>query len=235
MENLRVGARRNKTTIKRKMYQQVPDDETSSDVSKGREMKDIEMTDAGSIKFTICQVGASKHTASALPSWTIKQFKERIYYDEIQQNKNVRLIYCGKLLRDEQTLNEAGVRDGAIIHCAISEFHSEIVNNPEDENHNDPGALNREEDVQIPPWLLTGNMPRQGSNGDFVLGFIMGFFIGVLTLIWVWQRSVPRRQKFGIILGILCNMLVSVMQAPVHQSNGGSTPNDGAIDPGVGN
>mmetsp|Transcript_18386 Transcript_18386/g.34710 ORF Transcript_18386/g.34710 Transcript_18386/m.34710 type:complete len:135 (-) Transcript_18386:178-582(-) len=116
------------------------------------------------------------------------------------------------------------------------------VNDPQDENHNaNHNALHRDlEDAQIPPWLLQ-EFTRQGTNGDFILGFIMGFFLGVLTLIWVWQRAVPRRQKLGIMLGFGCNLVLSFVQVANqqhdHQTNGSRPPAGGGTntDPGIGN
>ena len=34
-----------------------------------------------------------------------------------------------------------------------------------------------------------------GTNSDFLWGFLPGFFVGFLMLIWVWMPSVPHKQK----------------------------------------
>lgn len=151
-----------------------------------------------------------------LLDWTIKELKERIFPEDVKAGKSIRLIFQGKMLCDENTLEESGVIAGSFIHCSITEPR-EVVDDPEDEARNSHGALHRDlEDAQIPPWLLQAHFARQGTNGDFVLGFIMGFFLGVLTLIWVWQRAVPRRQKLGIMLGFGCNLLVSFITHAEH-------------------
>mmetsp|Transcript_19364 Transcript_19364/g.28643 ORF Transcript_19364/g.28643 Transcript_19364/m.28643 type:complete len:309 (+) Transcript_19364:75-1001(+) len=48
--------------------------------------------------------------------------------------------------------------------------------------------------------------PRIGSSRDFVLGFIMGGLLGFIMLFWLWESSVPQKQKFGIVTGVLVNL-----------------------------
>eukprot|EP00954_Amorphochlora_amoebiformis_P024628 1367638-Amorphochlora_amoeboformis.AAC.1 len=173
------------------MYQPVPENVDNS-LDSGEENKEqVEDLGEDSIELNMFLVGKGKKQIRALPNWTVKEFKEHIFPDE------------GKLLKNEDTLENVGLQKGSFVHCSICEFNPTVVNNPQDENHNaHHSALHRDlEEAQIPPWLLQAQFSRQGSNGDFILGFIMGFFLGVLTLIWVWQRAVPRRQKLGIMLG----------------------------------
>mmetsp|Transcript_18387 Transcript_18387/g.34713 ORF Transcript_18387/g.34713 Transcript_18387/m.34713 type:complete len:227 (-) Transcript_18387:178-858(-) len=226
------------------MYQPVPEEDTSSDFVKERqESPELEgLTDKDTVEINVCQVGKGRHQVRASLAWTVAQFKRAHFRDEVKANKNVRLIFQGKLLHDENTLEEVGLVDKAFMHCSVCEFNPAVVNDPQDENHNaNHNALHRDlEDAQIPPWLLQ-EFTRQGTNGDFILGFIMGFFLGVLTLIWVWQRAVPRRQKLGIMLGFGCNLVLSFVQVANqqhdHQTNGSRPPAGGGTntDPGIGN
>ena len=43
----------------------------------------------------------------------------------------------------------------------------------------------------------------------------MGFFLGFLLLIWMWQDSVSHKQKVGIFVGVVCNMMITLMRQPV--------------------
>ncbi|OEU20144.1 hypothetical protein FRACYDRAFT_236214 [Fragilariopsis cylindrus CCMP1102] len=44
-----------------------------------------------------------------------------------------------------------------------------------------------------------GNM---GNDRDFIWGFCLGFFVGIIGLVWVWVPTVPHKQKIGILTGI---------------------------------
>lgn len=41
-----------------------------------------------------------------------------------------------------------------------------------------------------------------GATRDFIFGFAMGAFLGVIMLLWMWETQVPRKQKFGILMGV---------------------------------
>mmetsp|Transcript_26257 Transcript_26257/g.36580 ORF Transcript_26257/g.36580 Transcript_26257/m.36580 type:complete len:223 (+) Transcript_26257:112-780(+) len=221
------------------MYQPVPDgDRDRSTADTKDDMNNEPLKDP--MELFILQAGRGRRKVTVSRSWTVQEFKERIFPEEVAANKNIRTIFQGKLLQDQATLEESGLQDNAFVHISICDFSPGLVNNPEDDNHNanNHGPYGDIEDAQIPQWLLQAHFTRQGSNGDFILGFIMGFFLGVLTLIWVWQRAVPRRQKLGIMLGFMCNLLLSFIQVANNNPDGHAsqpTPDTpGTADPGVG-
>mmetsp|Transcript_17126 Transcript_17126/g.28367 ORF Transcript_17126/g.28367 Transcript_17126/m.28367 type:complete len:219 (-) Transcript_17126:433-1089(-) len=217
------------------MYQQVPDDEGGRNRAQ-----ELQENIKDPVELKIVQVGRGTRQIVASLSWTLANLKEAFFDAEVKQGKNIRIISQGKLLQDASTLEAVGLRDGAFLHVSICERNNGMVNNPADERHaasQSQFTLDHEE--QIPQWLVQARFVREGNNGDFILGFIMGFFLGVLTLIWVWQRAVPRRQKLGIMLGFGFNLLLGFVQVANgnHQGQGGSggapvtNPND---QPGVG-
>mmetsp|Transcript_6864 Transcript_6864/g.9481 ORF Transcript_6864/g.9481 Transcript_6864/m.9481 type:complete len:220 (+) Transcript_6864:170-829(+) len=218
------------------MYQQVPDDE-------GGRSRALELQDniKNPVELKIVQVGRGTRQIVASLSWTVTNLKEAFFDVEMKQDKNIRIIFQGKLLQDDSTLEAVGLQDGAFLHVSICDRSQGMVNNPEDERHNaSQNQFSLDSEEQIPQWLVQARFVREGNNGDFILGFIMGFFLGVLTLIWVWQRAVPRRQKLGIMLGFGFNLLLGFVQVangnhPGGQGNGGgatvTNPND---QPGVG-
>jgi len=50
-----------------------------------------------------------------------------------------------------------------------------------------------------------------GTPRDFFLGFVMGFVLGFIMLIYLWERSVPHKQKLGILAGASAQLLVKYM------------------------
>jgi hypothetical protein len=53
-------------------------------------------------------------------------------------------------------------------------------------------------------------------------GCFMGFFLGFLVFIWFCGNSLSRAQKRGIIMGIMCNILLTLMrQTPVDSETSG--------------
>jgi hypothetical protein len=50
-----------------------------------------------------------------------------------------------------------------------------------------------------------------GEPKDFVVGFLMGFFLGIIMLFWVWERG-PYRQKLGIMCGVSCQLLLRFLK-----------------------
>eukprot|EP00752_Nemacystus_decipiens_P002816 g2627.t1 len=58
-----------------------------------------------------------------------------------------------------------------------------------------------------------------GGTRDFMFGFAMGAFLGVIMLLWLWEAAVPRRQKLGILAGVTFKQTVSLVQAANRQSD----------------
>jgi hypothetical protein len=55
-----------------------------------------------------------------------------------------------------------------------------------------------------------------GTDRDFMWGFLLGFFVGFVMLVWVWMPTVPHKQKIGILTGISFQLAMNVM----HQEQG---------------
>lgn len=60
----------------------------------------------------------------------------------------------------------------------------------------------------------TGNVRATslGSDRDFMWGFMLGFFVGFVMLIWVWMPTIPHKQKLGILTGISFQIALNVVQ-----------------------
>ena len=61
--------------------------------------------------------------------------------------------------------------------------------------------------------MTPGIAGAEGTNSDAVWGFIMGFLLGFILLFWLFERSLPRRQKLGIIVGVGCNIIIGTFRA----------------------
>ncbi|CAB1117068.1 unnamed protein product [Ectocarpus sp. CCAP 1310/34] len=72
-----------------------------------------------------------------------------------------------------------------------------------------------------PGGTLTGldGFDDAGSGGtrDFMFGFAMGAFLGVIMLLWLWEAAVPRRQKLGILAGVTFKQTVQMVQAAANR------------------
>ena len=49
---------------------------------------------------------------------------------------------------------------------------------------------------------------RAGGDRDFIWGFCLGFFVGVISLVWVWMPTIPHKQKLGILTGICFQLIL---------------------------
>lgn len=53
---------------------------------------------------------------------------------------------------------------------------------------------------------------REGTSVDFMWGFVMGLLLGFILLFWLWERSVSRKQKLGIVVGVMTNIFITILQ-----------------------
>jgi DUF2407 C-terminal domain len=60
---------------------------------------------------------------------------------------------------------------------------------------------------------------RMGTDRDFVWGFLLGFFVGLLMLVWVWMPTVPHKQKLGILTGISLQLALSLLRNQEEEPN----------------
>jgi hypothetical protein len=54
---------------------------------------------------------------------------------------------------------------------------------------------------------VTGPWSRGNGVGGFMFGFLLGGVLGIWSVIWLWQRGVPRSQKLGVLLGLILNLV----------------------------
>ncbi|KAF0698761.1 Aste57867_10619 [Aphanomyces stellatus] len=53
---------------------------------------------------------------------------------------------------------------------------------------------------------------NEGTTVDMVWGVAMGLLLGFFMLFLLWERTIPRRQKLGIVVGVAINLLLNFLQ-----------------------
>lgn len=60
-------------------------------------------------------------------------------------------------------------------------------------------------------WNTVHRSSSVGTDRDFMWGFLLGFFVGFVMLVWVWMPTVPHKQKIGILAGITFSLAANVL------------------------
>jgi hypothetical protein len=191
--------------------------------------------DESMINIKVMQLGKDTISIRVNPDWSVEEFKSKVFSEDYSKGKNVRVIYFGKMLTDSDTLKGVGVKDNSFLHVSVSErpvIPSVLQNavspqNPLDQEAADY-AFALEEQKQFNPEDFEPPGGGEGSNGDFALGFAMGFVIGMIMMIWIWQPRIPRKQKVGIICGICFNLFMSYMDRSRNGQDQSSIGDDGS-------
>lgn len=150
---------------------------------------------------------------------TIKQLKLQYYNNEIDNNKLIRFIYLGRILSDNQTIQQCNVQNDHHIHVIIVDkpvgYSDDGINNNNDitpQQHHyqqQQQELYRQQLQQQPVYIpqhhtiyvhnndiddniqvidyANNDIQQQqynniGSNSEMILGFIMGFVLGPLSI-----------------------------------------------------
>lgn len=127
----------------------------------------------------------------------------------LQEGKNVRLIFQGRVLADEASLASCGVEAGAFVHCAVSSRPALPVAQPVGGDVEDGGGSDGEQLIEGPEWLRNAQrvgspewqaayahenggaqgrrQARDGNACQFLVGFAMGWSLNFFATIWVSQ------------------------------------------------
>eukprot|EP00871_Galdieria_phlegrea_P004948 jgi/Galph1/5454/GphlegSOOS_G4066.1 len=54
---------------------------------------------------------------------------------------------------------------------------------------------------------------NEGSIHDFVFGMVVGFLLGIIVLVFLLDRGIPRKRKLGILAGVVANLLFGVLRS----------------------
>ena len=177
--------------------------------------------DAGPF-VNIVQVGRPTLRVRVRPGMTVRELKAAAFPEAVEEGRNVRFIFQGRLLVDEKTLEESGGRPQSFVHCAITAARAPAAAGAAGAAAG-AGAAGAgagaagDGSEDIPEWMLREaemaaqvQENRTGSGADFTLGFVMGLLVGYFALCWVWSPVVPRRQKAGILLGMTVRLSLTI-------------------------
>ena len=51
-----------------------------------------------------------------------------------------------------------------------------------------------------------------------LFGYLLGLVLGFLACLWLWNSSAPRKQRVGILLGVMTNVLIGGMSGGVREA-----------------
>lgn len=206
-----------KRRMRSSSYEQIP-------LSEPLPQEDLEQ---GGVEVFLLKVSMPRESVRTNLESTGSAFKRQFFGKEIDEGKNVRLIFSGKMLTDDKTLKELGVREKSSIHVSISDFVGSLVPLVTDPEADVPSL--EEDDARLARELADLErsfefspahfVERDGHQVEFFLGFIIGYLIGPLMLIWVWQPRVSRRLKLGILIGVGCSIGLSLFRSSNHSSH----------------
>ena len=77
-------------------------------------------------------------------------------------------------------------------------------------------------------------VPNTGTTKDFVVGYVLGFFLGFLACLLLWSSQSSMKQRMGIVCGMMTNiMLGGYVQKERPDISGGGVGGDGRGGLGV--
>ena len=79
---------------------------------------------------------------------------------------------------------------------------------------------NRENMMNNNNSVMVTNDESLGSTRDFVFGIFFGVFFGFMSLLCVWDHNIPFRQKVGILIGVMIQLIMGTL---VNSPNAAST------------
>ena len=62
---------------------------------------------------------------------------------------------------------------------------------------------------------------REGTIGEFVVGFLLGFLLGVIMMFWLTENSLSKRQKVGVVCGVVLNVYLQFSSKSDAAKDGG--------------
>jgi len=199
--------------------------ESSCEESQGEKEEELITIHVKSMEFPVLIINVS-------PSQSINSLKQMIIEQLNVSGKTIRLISQGKLLDDQNTVKTSQLKNNCFIHCAISQ-HISLDIPPADTQPQQPTQLHGTpvQHTVLPNLLnnriaMEGLAPRLGNeeeeeredaavttiSSDVLIGFALGFLLGLIVLLWLWDRNIPRQIKLGIIAGVGLNAVFGLFK-----------------------
>ena len=85
----------------------------------------------------------------------VGQFKRRNFSEEISSNKNVRLIFNGQVLRDENSsLRSCGIFDKCVVHCLIHQGPAHAQSSPSGRHTHSHSPNTQHRDLDLSAYFI---------------------------------------------------------------------------------
>lgn len=65
-----------------------------------------------------------------------------------------------------------------------------------------------------PGYMMSSSV--EGSNGDFLMGCIFGYLLGIIVLVLLLDNSATRRWRVGLVAGVATNCAFGVLRTGLH-------------------
>uniref|UniRef100_A0A1I8BSA8 Ubiquitin-like domain-containing protein n=1 Tax=Meloidogyne hapla TaxID=6305 RepID=A0A1I8BSA8_MELHA len=115
-------------------------------------------------------------------------FKRQHFSEELKSGKIIRLIFQGRLLRDDQsTLEHYGLTDQCVLHCHIG-TRPYNTNNAGNDTNRAENAQNGEAPSNSPGIL--GGGPRMIETGFWLIlfNFVLSYVWNLVRIVWEWAN-----------------------------------------------
>jgi hypothetical protein len=179
--------------------------------------------DQSSFAVHLLTSGAESKLVPCATDWTIAQLVLHAFPESAE--KQVRVVFQGRVLDAAATLEQSGVGANSYMHCQFSERKTaeELAAEArggfgeQDGDDNIDPAQYADADLQFQTFMQArAQRPnRHGTNGQFVVGLMVGGVFGLLSLLWLVQRGVTFKQRLGIGIGIALNLVFSEREGPL--------------------
>ncbi|GFS07754.1 ubiquilin-1 [Elysia marginata] len=122
-----------------------------------------EVTEAGVMKITV-KTPKEKHTVEVKIGASVKELKEEVQKKFNAPYEQLCIIFAGKIIKDDETLEQHGIKDGLTVHLVIKSANRTAPSNPPPSSASTPSS-NAAPDVSQTPFNLGGIGGLGGLSG----------------------------------------------------------------------
>jgi len=165
------------------------------------------------ITVSVIRLGNEPKRLTASPTATTVAQLLVMAFPEIE-GKTLRAVLNGSVIENSATLAAAGIIDDSFVHLMVSEPKTadEIQAEQLAEAALAEDDLRELDYLQQQQMQIQRELPPEGNWTHLLCGFLIGLIFGIISLLWLIQRGVSRKQKQGIGLGIVANSALTMYQ-----------------------
>nr|CAD2169600.1 unnamed protein product [Meloidogyne enterolobii] len=156
----------------------------------GRDINTSTNLSADSICIRIKFLDDSLKIVQTNKNVTIGNFKRLHFSEELKEGKIIRLIYQGRLLRDDSsTLEFYGLTDSCVLHCHIGTRPYSTNNNVGGNENNNRAGENGAQNGSGGGGIL-GTGPRMVETGFWLIlfNFVFSYAWNLVRIVWEWAN-----------------------------------------------